>query len=129
MTKITTMDKAAANALGAATQEALREVAERFGVTLKGGGGSYDPFSGSYKPRIEFLIPEVAAKAQERTATLYGLPEGSIGKTFTSQGRTFEITGFNARATKMPVIAKDTANGKSYKFELQRIVRLLEAAA
>lgn len=126
MTKIETMDKAAAKVLGAATQEALQAVADRFGVTLKGGGGSFDPFGGSYKPRVEYVIPEAAAAATGSTLSLYDL---TLGQTFTSQGRTFEISGFNARATKMPVIATEVGTDRQFKFAVDRVKRHLAVSA
>lgn len=127
MTQLTTMDKAAANALGEATREALEAVAERFGVTAKLGGGKYDPFGGTYAPKIEYAIPAIADKAAEQDAQLYGLPEGSIGKTFTAKGRTFKVTGINPRARSMPVEAVEVATGKSYKFKVEGVKRALAA--
>lgn len=51
----------------------------------------------------------------ESKAWLVGVKKTAFGKTFTSQGTKFTITGINTRAKKYPIQATN-AKGKRYKF-------------
>lgn len=111
-----TIDRAAANKIGAATKKALEEVAAELGINIEYRGGRYDPVAGTYKPRIEFKVAGAARNTFERDCYRIGLRPEHFGKVFRSQGSDYEITGINLRARRYPVIAKQLSSGKSYKF-------------
>lgn len=56
----------------------------------------------------------------EAKAFLVGVDKTAFGKTFTSNGRKFTITGLNTRAKKYPIQA-ETAQGKRFKFPVSRL--------
>ena len=56
----------------------------------------------------------------ETKAFLVGVKKTAFGKTFTSQGRKFKITGLNTRAKKYPIQAS-TVGGKRYKFNVSQL--------
>jgi len=46
----------------------------------------------------------------------YGLKPEDLGKTFTSNDKSFKIIGLKVRNRKYPIIVEDIYTGKSYKF-------------
>lgn len=56
----------------------------------------------------------------ESKAFLIGVKKTAFGKTFTSRGRKFTITGLNTRAKKYPIQA-ETARGQRYKFPVSQL--------
>lgn len=124
MTALTTIDRNAAKLISAACEEALQEVAERFGLTVSLRGGSFDPSAGTYKPKVEFAMADSAEKSFARDCRyIYAdgdfdkpLVPSDFGAEFVSQGRTFKVVGVNLRAPKFPILAEDVANGQTYTF-------------
>jgi hypothetical protein len=94
---------------------ALADFAAERGLTIKIGGGKYDPSRGEFSPKVTLTMPE---KAQGRVASdlrLLGI-EAEYGTEFTSNGRRFKITGVNFKARKFPVTADAVDDGRGYKF-------------
>ena len=54
----------------------------------------------------------------------YGLETTDFGREFTSGGRTFKLCGIKPRATKMPLLAANTGDGKVYKFRPEIVNKL-----
>ena len=52
---------------------------------------------------------------------MYGLPEDTIGKEFTSNGRTFKITDVNPNRPKFPISATCIQDGRGYKFPTDQV--------
>jgi len=100
----------------------LKELGEKLGLQLKWGRGVYG--HGAY------LKLEVAAigdngnpsTTESKNFELYchmeGLEPEDLWGTFVdpATGGTFQIVGYNPRAPRMPLLCKDMANGKTYKF-------------
>lgn len=124
MTQISTMDKAAAKTISAAVEKALQAVAKEHGLTLQMKGGSYDPHSGTYQPKMEFTLPAIANAAVAKDLKLFGI-EGKHGTVFTINGREYAIDGVNFRAKRMPILAHSTSDGRTYKFEAFSVARAL----
>jgi hypothetical protein len=127
------MDREKVKGLRDALQAALAPFAAANGVAVEVGSAS---FTGG-EVRFQVDVTEIAAdgtartreaEAYEKLATLYGLPAGSLGREFQSNGKAFTITGLNARAGRFPVMAKDKASGRTYRFPVATIVARLPAA-
>lgn len=122
-----TMTRSLLRELNAEINGALEAVAERHGLVVSVGGGSFS--SSSYRPKVEFKtvgedgVPEDFAA----TARLLGLPEDCYGKTFTNRGRAFTVRGFNLRAKRYPVLV-ERDDGRTYKFDVGTVKWRLEAA-
>jgi hypothetical protein len=105
--------------------EALRAVAEKHGITLTLGNGSYDPdgTSGSLKLNLEGTAEDgkgAAEKAWEVWAPLMHLDGVKLGDTFKASGRTFTITGVQPSRHKYPINATNE-NGRGFKFTEQTV--------
>jgi hypothetical protein len=109
------MDKAALKLIADMSQTALDAVAEELGITVKIGGGSYDPAVGTFKPKVTFSLGNAEQLAFERTATLIGLEPEDYGKTFEHNGHTYKLVAINLRAPRFPVLA-EREDGKQFKF-------------
>lgn len=99
------------------------------GLNVKVGNASYTDGSCTFKVECAVVaangvVVTKEATAFERYANGYGLLGVSLGDKFTSKGRTFEITGLNTRARRMPVQAKDRS-GRGYKFTVEAVTRAL----
>jgi hypothetical protein len=124
MTALTKIDREAARQLSMATEAALQEVAEEYGLTVALKGGTFDPAGGTYRPKVEFSMADSGERKFANECELVGytvngqwhsLKAEDYGAEFTSHGRTFTLTGVNLRAPKFPIQAKGD-DGKSYKF-------------
>jgi hypothetical protein len=130
------IDTKAAGEINAATLEALRPVAERFGLTVETTGGSYDPVAGWYKPKIVFATSgsEEAAFARDCGYVgafdgMPGLAAADYGATFGYHGKTFRLVGVNLRARRFPLVAVDEADGRRYKLPESAIAAVVAARA
>ena len=108
-------------ALRADIDAALAAVEKQHGVSFKLGNIRFT--DNDFRCKLEcFSASDNSGNAVnvdkqnfESKAFLVGVKTTSFGKTFTSRGRKFTITGINTRANKYPIQAS-TANGKRYKF-------------
>ena len=114
--KIETMDRASVKMLATAVEQAMKQVADDFGVTFAYKGGTYDPATGVFTPKGQFSLPDSGRRAFERDAYQFGLTADQFGATFVSNGQEFRVTGINTRAPKYPIKATCLLSGKPYKF-------------
>jgi len=132
MAKIETMDKAAARALHAATLDALKKVGEDFGVVVAIKGGTFDPFAGLWRPRLEMSLPTVGGKDRDRAewdlyCRSYHLDPEDFGKTFQNRGKEYRLVGFSPKRTKYPYRAVGP-DGKEMLFTYQCLRTVNKAA-
>lgn len=117
---ITKFDKATIRQLSAEIETSLRAIAERNGIEVKMGGGSYDPEVGMFRPKIEFSLASKAAAEWERWAEIYDLEAGDFGAEFESHGRRFRVAGVSPRSPKRPILCEEIIagepSGKQFKF-------------
>ena len=104
-------------------EQALQAVADKHGLTVTVGGGSYTDHT--FAPKMEFscTTSSGAPAGFAFDAELIGIPVDCYGKTFTRAGEEYTIVGINLRARKYPVLAK--TNSGTYKFPADTIARLL----
>jgi len=113
--------------VGAVVEKAVKAALAEAGLgwTLESRRGSYDSGLGTFDIRLGLFKGEDGmSKGQalwEEYAGLFNLPKDGFGKEFTTQGRTFVISGINPKASKMPIEATDKATGKGFKFTEQAI--------
>lgn len=117
-------------------EEALRPIAEKYGLTLDQKGKSYrrDALPVMY----QFLVRETDEEGNEmssegkefqRRAPWLGLEASDLNREFTSRGRKYRITGLNPRGRKYPILAEEVRTGKKYKFPVEVVKAGLEKAA
>lgn len=117
------INRETAKQISAEAQEALQAVAERHGLEVTVGGGSFD--AGSFRPKIEFKTAEADESEWARYAPLFDLPADAYGQEFTSSGRRFRITGIKPRSPKWPVVGVDVTTGQTFKFTVEGVQRAL----
>ena len=108
-----TLDKQTVRSIAAETQMALQDVATKYGLTVKVGGGRFDPEAGTYTPKVSFQSEDTAAIEWSRYAVEFGVKPEDFGRNITLQGRQFQLVGINVRAPKFPFLGE--SGGKVYK--------------
>ena len=118
------------NALREDINEALKEVEEKHGISLKAGNISYGD--------LEFTIKlnGVNTSSREdgekeifaRKCRYYGLTPEDFGKEFMMGGKKYTIAGINTKARTNTIIIKQESNGKKYVMDHVTVRTLLQAA-
>ncbi len=98
----------------------LQAIGDKHGVVLTLGNARYSDTNATMKLELSKKDASGMAITREaaaflRDAAIYGLEPSDLGRTFTSNGRTFKITGSNPRSQKYPILAA-LPNEKQYKF-------------
>jgi hypothetical protein len=106
-------------ALTADLNQALVAIAEKHGVQLKVGNGTFRADNATLKIEIAAIDDNGTAKTKEasdfeRCANSYGLKPEDLGTEFTFQGKTLTLVGAKPRSTKYPLLATDTV-GRTWK--------------
>lgn len=120
------MDRKKTQEIAAASEEALRAVAEKFGVTVSYKSGNFSPNTAAL--RFEFTdegADNREAESFRHNAAYYGMTPEDLGAKFRLGRNEYTITGFNARARKMPVQATRT-DGRRFKFPAETVARALK---
>lgn len=107
--------------------DALEAVEKKHGVRFSLGNITFS--ANDFRTRLECLSTADASGNSvdpdkvkfEKTAYRVGVKKDAYGKTFTSNGKTFRITGVNPRAKKYPIQAVTINRGKRYKFSIYMI--------
>lgn len=127
---ITTIDRAALQNLRHLVEERLQGLGEELGVQFSLGGGTYSNAGHGHFSKLTIAVVgengEVESKEASdfrRLAHLYGMDADDLGMEFQSNGDTFTLCGVNTRGRKYPFLARRKADGKSYKFTQDGIVR------
>ena len=123
MNTITKIDRNTANEISKATEAALKEVAERFGITVTIKGGKFDPANGKFLPKVEFCVEGAADNEWNTNINLLRsnwtnhkwLFPGDYKRVIKMNGKEYELVGINIRAPKFPIEAKCLTDGKSYR--------------
>lgn len=118
-------------AINADLSQALVAIAEKHGVQIKVGSGSFTSDNATVKVEIAAIASDGTAKTKEATdferyATSYGLKPEDLGKTFSYGGKEYTLVGAKPRSTKYPLLAKDNRSGKTFKLPLAAAAALTE---
>lgn len=123
MKKIDKFNKPNLKTLTTAAMKEMEKVAEKYGLAVKKGGGTFD--ADNFTMKIEFsiigedgVIKTKEAKAFEECADWWGLEPRDLYKTFKSprDGKIFKIIGASPRSPKFPIIVQDMKTGGQFKF-------------
>jgi hypothetical protein len=100
---------------------ALKELGEKEGIKLTAGRCSYSDtyFSIKVEGAIEAEKGVATTKDQiafKENAELYGLSPDDLFKTFSTNGKTYEVWGLKPRSKKYPILAKEVGTNNVYKF-------------
>jgi hypothetical protein len=108
-------------------EQALQEIGKKYNVNIKGGKIKYS--SNSFNLDLQVNKKEINGKSFEQAefekyCMLYDFKPEDYRKEFIVKGKTFYITGFALRASKMPILAVNS-KGEGYKFTEETIKRLM----
>ena len=101
---------------------ALEELGEKEGIKLTAGRCSYSDtyFSIKVEGAIEAEKGVATTKDQiafKENAEIYGLSPDDLFKTFSTNGKTYEVWGLKPRSKKYPILAKKVGTDNVYKFK------------
>jgi hypothetical protein len=130
--KMTEIDRTSCLKLRTEALDALKVVADKYGLAVSHKGGRFSPEN--YTLNIDFTVltgdgPDAIPATFARDAARVGIPTDCYGKTFTSRGKTFKITGIKTRNRKYPVLATSLVDGRSYKFDTWTVSASFRGAA
>jgi len=116
--KITQMTREIVRRLGAEAEEALKTVAEKYGLVVSRSGGSFDPVAGTCTPRFTFSCESAdgVPTGFAANAPLVGLEPDDYGRKFNTPRGMFTICGVKLRNRKYPIIAREDETGRNSKF-------------
>lgn len=107
--------------LRAELDAALPDIAEKLGMKLKVGNGSYDATTATFK--IEAAMLDESGKAQTKEARYFelyceqfGLHKDDLNKTFATPTGGFQVIGILPRSYKFPILVKEISTNKEYKY-------------
>ena len=111
-------------------QTKLSELEESLGAKIHVGNASFTPNHVTFKVEVANIVDGQAKTKEvvdfEDLCQYYGFAPKDLGRTFVSQGETFEIVGLARKARKYPIICKNVANGKRYKFPIYAVAQGLD---
>jgi hypothetical protein len=117
--KIKEMDRGTVRMLSEAMKEALKEVADEYGLALDYKGASYSSSNATFKFELATKGSKGANTREKeafvKTAILFGLDAKDLGKEFTHEGWTYTISGLKPRSRRYPIVCT-RGDGKSFKF-------------
>jgi len=133
MTTIKHIDRNVARLLGEELEKAAQEIAKRYGLQVKGAGGSY--MAGSFTAKTEFAVIGENGIAETKDveafrllASSFGLAAEDLGRTFVKDGKKHTICGLRPKADRFPILAR-REDGKTFKFPAATVKVMLARAS
>ena len=113
------------------SEEALKEVAKKYGVEVKAGKISYTSFDFTLQLKVTNIVEGVNVEQEKfnRECRLYGFEESDYNATVILQGKEFELVGFNPRSPKNCCSIREVATGKTYKTSDTTVKRCIKKVA
>lgn len=129
--KTTSFDKATIREIREAVNEALSPVAMKYGIAIRAQNASYTGTNVTMKIEMSLVNSEGQTQTREvqdfeRCAYRFGLVASDFGRVFEAQGSMFKISGLRVRASKKPIVATRTRDGKAFIFSSEAVKRYLE---
>ena len=123
--KISNFSRANIKGLRNEIDEALDQVAKKYGITIKAGNCSFSGNEANFKLKLN-TIGE-GGTVITRESQMWDLYKSrtqcshlSVGDTITIQGTPYTLTGYNTRAKKAPIQFKDS-RGQGYKCSIMML--------
>jgi hypothetical protein len=111
-------------------KKALKKIEEEENVSINFESIRYTKFK--YSSKMNVISKEktkdgetLDKKMNEDISKRYGFTQNIVGMVFISSDKKMKITSFKTRNRKYPIIAEDIDSGKSYKYPVEMVKRLL----
>ena len=123
--KISNFSRANIKGLRNEIDEALDQVAKKYGITISAGNCSFSGNEANFKLKLN-TIGE-GGTVITRESQMWDLYKGrtncshlNVGDTIQLQGNSYTLTGYNTRAKKAPIQFKDS-KGNGYKCSIEML--------
>jgi hypothetical protein len=99
--------------------EALKGIAEKYGMTIDAGKATYGNSYATFKVELALVKADGSVGTREATmfrmyAKMLGMSPDDLGREFESNGKKYKLTGYNPSKRKYPFVAEH--DGKEYGF-------------
>ena len=113
------------------SEEALKEVAKKYGVEVKAGKISYSTFDFTLQLKATNVIEGVNVEQEKfnRECRIYGFEESDYKSIVILHDKEFELVGFNPRSPKNCCSIREVATGKTYKTSDTTVKRCITKVA
>lgn len=127
--KVEQFDHVNVNEIAKEVVAALQSIAEKHGINLKKGRGTFDRNNWTMKLEWSIVAKNGTPNTKEKTdldrfGVAMGLPANSYGKEFTYSGSRFKVVGLKVSSHKYPIIGERVSTGKRYKFSVDAVTRM-----
>lgn len=113
MTKITRIDRSTLKYIDQRLMEAIADLGDELGLSIKVGSGSYS--STSYTPKLEIkLLDQATGVAVVDPFFKLKCDQHGLDPTMISR-EGYRLSGYNPRAPRFPWLMEDTRNGQQRK--------------
>lgn len=132
MSKLKRFDAVVLTALRTEMNEALKGIAEKYGMTIDAGKATYGDSYATYKLDLALVKEDGTAMTREATAfkmyaNILGLKPEDLGREFGANGKRYRLTGYSTTKRKFPFVAECLTDGKEYGFTETFIKKALNA--
>lgn len=117
--KITNIDKATCLMLRYEMNQALRDVCNRYGISIEVGRCTFGASNASFK--VEVAVKNDSGEVLNRDWTtlkahqkILGLSDADLTKVFVLGGKRFQLAGYNTRKWAKPFILNCLDDGRTY---------------
>ena len=130
--KLKQFDATVLNALRSEMNEALKGIADKYGITIDAGKATYGHGYATYKIDLAIIKEDGTAMTREATAfkmyaNILGIKAEDLGREFESHGKRYKLTGYNTKKRKYPFVAECLTDGKEYGFTESFIRKVMTA--
>ena len=117
--KITRIDKTTCQLLRSEINFALKDICNRYGVSIEAGRCTFGASNASFK--VEVAVKNDAGEVLNHNWTtlkayqkILGLSDASMTKVFVLGGKKFQLAGYNTRKWAKPFILNCLDDGRTY---------------
>ena len=125
MKKIESFNKPQIVQLRSEIDNALDQVAKKYGITISAGNCSFSGNEANFKLKLNTIgdggtVITRESKMWDLYKSRTNCSHLNIGDTITIQGNSYTLSGYNTRARKAPINFTDS-RGNGYKCSIQRL--------
>ena len=128
---LTSFNKSNLADVRSAINTSLNDVADHFGITLEVGNISFEGSNFTAKLKANIVSEDGVVQTRERkdftrpVRILCDLDPDWLDDTYSSQGRTYQITGLKTKARKNKIML-ECSDGRGYVAPAEMVKRLME---
>lgn len=131
---ITKLDSQSVDHLRGEINQALKAVANKFGLKIQVGAVRYSPTEGNFKVKVNTINANGVVETVARTrfiqlASHYGLDPNWLDQEFIHKGDKYKIEGLNTRASRYKIQVIRIHDKACYKFPASLVRKCMERIA